>query len=758
MAEEVAHFGSWEWDVTKPRAIWSEEMFRIFGLKPQAGGLTLAEFRSFIHPDDLAEVTKKMANVFISAKLNQKGELDYRIIRRDGSVRIIHSQRQVKALTEDGKLKAVVGVDQDVTEQRLAEQVSAENIKLLALAEEVAHFGSWEYHVIEDRALWSPELFRIFGIKPSFQGLTMNEYRRSIHPDDLPLANKLMLSFQKTAHLGDNVIIDYRIIRPDGSIRTIHSQRQVKEITPDGKPKVIVGVEQDVTEQKLAEQVSAEIIKLLGLAEEVAHFGSWELNISEPRAKWSPGMFRAFGIEPNPLGVTWEDYTSFIHPDDRDAAMKNAQTMLNSPLNHRETFDYRIIRPDGSVRILNAQRQVREVDARGKAKNVVGVDQDVTEQRKAEAALKKSEERFRIVAEAANVMVYEIELPTEKIHYVRGLEQLAGYSPQEAGDTLDWAQNHMHPDDVEYVRSTWNQARDDPDIDRYVIEYRIRHKKGHYIIVKDTAKAVKDATGRTLRFIGGMRNITRRVQDRKKIEQYSRHLEDLVAKRTKQLIEYERLAAIGQMAGMVGHDIRNPLQALTGEVYLIKTELDNQPQNKHEIIDCLDSIEQNLFYIDKIVADLQDYSRKLHPEYQEVDLENLIAEVFDAIVVPSQIQLCFKIKPLPKTNLDPTFIRRALTNLINNAIQAMPNGGKLEIACYPQNDNAYLTVTDTGVGIPKKLKNKLFTPLFTTKSKGQGLGLAVVKRLIEAQGGTISFRSAVGKGTTFIITLPLQRK
>ncbi len=92
LAEQVAHFGSWEWDITQPRAVWSPELFRIFGIAPKAEGLTLQEYRSFIHPDDLEEITKKMQASIAEPSLNQKSEIDYRIIRRDGSVRIIHSQ------------------------------------------------------------------------------------------------------------------------------------------------------------------------------------------------------------------------------------------------------------------------------------------------------------------------------------------------------------------------------------------------------------------------------------------------------------------------------------------------------------------------------------------------------------------------------------------------------------------------------------------------------------------------------------------
>ena len=624
------------------------------------------------------------------------------------------------------------------------------------MAEAVAHFGSWEWDVTQLRAIWSKEMFHIFDIEPKTEGLTLEEYKSFIHPDDLLDTTRRITASMANPKLNQKNEHDYRIVRHDGSVRTIHSQRQIKELTPEGKLKVIVGVDQDITEQRQATQISAETIKLLELAEEVAHFGSWELETSETVAKWSPGMFRIFGLQPRRLGFTWAEYLSFIHPNDRDAALKNAQLMLNSPLNHLENFDYRIIRPDGSVRILNAQRQVREEDAMGKAKTVVGVDQDVTERRQAEEALRKSEERFRLVAEAASVMVYEIDIPTDHMKFISGVKQLAGYEPDEVGSTTAWVQSKIHPEDIQQLVDTWTKTKNDHNIDRYSLEYRILHKNGNYITVKDTAKAIKDNSGKTIQFIGGVRDITQRKQNREMLKQYSKHLEELVEERTKQLLKYERLAAIGQVAGMVGHDIRNPLQALISEVYLIQSDIQKLPQTTEtiDISESLVSIEDNITYINKIVADLQDYSRQLNPEYQQVDLEDLIVEVIKSITVPRSIHLSFRVDTSKKVYVDPTFTRRALTNLINNSIQAMPDGGALEIAGTQKNGAICLSVADTGKGIPEEVKDRLFTPLFTTKSKGQGLGLAVVKRLVEAQGGSICFESTLNKGTKFLITLP----
>lgn len=200
-------------------------------------------------------------------------------------------------------------------------------------------------------------------------------------------------------------------------------------------------------------------------------------------------------------------------------------------------------------------------------------------------------------------------------------------------------------------------------------------------------------------------------------------------------------------------------KALTGEIYLIRSELDNiaDPETKANILKSLDNIDEEISYINKIVADLQDYSRTLRPDFKEVSLEALIAEVFSAINVPEKIHLSIRMKQMPKIKADPIFLRRALTNLINNAIQAMPRGGNLEVSGYQDNEHVCITIADTGVGIEDALKAKIFTPLFTTKAKGQGLGLAVVKRLVEAQGGSVHFESQLNKGTKFWVKLPLNR-
>ncbi|HYA77638.1 MAG TPA: ATP-binding protein, partial [Verrucomicrobiae bacterium] len=222
------------------------------------------------------------------------------------------------------------------------------------------------------------------------------------------------------------------------------------------------------------------------------------------------------------------------------------------------------------------------------------------------------------------------------------------------------------------------------------------------------------------------------------------------------LREAERLAIIGQTAAMVGHDIRNPLQAIIGDLYLLRDEVKNMTDDntRKSMLESIEAIDENILYINKIVSDLQDYTRQLKPNIEEFNLKDLVDNVLLMIKVTTHVTTEVIIDSNLTVKSDAAFLRRVLTNLVLNATQAMEKGGKLIVAACPSANKVVITVKDSGVGIPEEVKKNLFMPLFTTKSKGQGLGLAVVKRLVEALNGTVKFESEKDNGTQFIIELP----
>lgn len=242
---------------------------------------------------------------------------------------------------------------------------------------------------------------------------------------------------------------------------------------------------------------------------------------------------------------------------------------------------------------------------------------------------------------------------------------------------------------------------------------------------------------------------------------YSDYLEELVEERTRalkeaqeSLLKSQRLVAIGEAAAMVGHDLRNPLQAMVNMLYIAEKKL--AADSYEDVIELIRSIGEQVGYMDKIVSDLQDYARPIRLNLSEVDIEELLHQTFSAIGVPEKVRVSFDIqKELPRLLVDPLLMKRALTNFVSNAIQAMPEGGKLIISASADEISVLISIQDTGVGISEKNLEKLYRPFFTTKPRGQGLGLSVCKRLIEAHNGSISVESKVGVGTTFRIRIPL---
>lgn len=253
-------------------------------------------------------------------------------------------------------------------------------------------------------------------------------------------------------------------------------------------------------------------------------------------------------------------------------------------------------------------------------------------------------------------------------------------------------------------------------------------------------------------------DLVKRQEAQSKLEEYAANLESVVAERTEELKASEQLAAIGATAGMVGHDIRNPLTTITSVVYTSKKKLESLSNDeiKEALKKNFEVIDEQILYINKIVADLQDYSMPLHPNIREVETAILIQEALANVKLSDNIKVDVQVDDrLLKLKTDPFFVKRSLTNLLTNAVQAMPHGGKITLKATLEGNEACISVEDTGQGIPDEVKCKLFKPLVTTKPRGQGFGLVVVKRLVEALGGKVTFESEVGKGTKFTIKLPV---
>jgi PAS domain S-box-containing protein len=392
-------------------------------------------------------------------------------------------------------------------------------------------------------------------------------------------------------------------------------------------------------------------------------------------------------------------------------------------------------------------------DDAGRKIGLLTAMRDVTHQKQVEAELRESEARFRTIVEHSPAIITVVDRNYRIVYANPPLEQILGI-PLSAIVGKKWKEIDM-PQCVNQAsikiaqrvfatRKTvnWEQTVPTPlgvrTLETYVVP-----------------QFSKDGTIETL--MGITVDITEHKQMEKLLKGYSRDLEILVKNAAEKLLESERFAAIGQTAGMVGHDIRNPLQSIAGELYLQKRDLEGllDSEIKRNLKESISVVEEQVAYISKIVSDLQDFAKPTMPQYRKVDLEKILQNVLSTINIPENITVTYSTcKELSKFITDQDHIKRALTNLILNAVQAMPNGGQLKINATYEAQTAVITIEDTGEGIPEEVRDKIFKPLFTTKAKGQGFGLAVVKRLTELLGGNVSFESTKGKGTIFTLRIP----
>lgn len=383
---------------------------------------------------------------------------------------------------------------------------------------------------------------------------------------------------------------------------------------------------------------------------------------------------------------------------------------------------------------------------------IVGMAIDITERKKAQDALMRSEKRYRELFDSLSEgfvvieMIYENEKPVD----FRFLEVNASYA-RLIGKTVDQILGKTSREAIGILKDYWYQLYDD------VIKTGKSARYENYINALDEYHEVVAWKTAPNQIAILYYNTTERKRLEKQLQNYTTNLEKIVKALTQQLREKERLAAVGETAGMVGHDLRNPLQAIVSELYLAKSELHTVPEGekKNQMVQALDSIFEQVNYMDKIVSDLQTFVKPVEPIMQIVKLKPLITALVAQQTIPQNVQTLIQVPEAITITADPQLLKRVLINLVTNAVQAMPEGGELSITARSNSaGQVQIVVEDTGEGIPDEVKPKIFTPLFTTKSKGQGFGLAVCKRVIEAMRGTISFESQQGKGTKFLISLP----
>ena len=490
----------------------------------------------------------------------------------------------------------------------------------------------------------------------------------------------------------------------------------------------------------------------LAKAQEIAHLGSWDMNVVTGEIVWSDETYRLFGKTRDEFIPSIDGFLALLHPDDRSNVKKRVELALSRQGNYCKV-DYRHLRPDGSIFFFTAQGQVTWND-KGQAIRFFGTIIDITDRKKRETALAESALINRMIIHAAQVAVWDWDLVRDETVWNEKLTELFGYPAGRVEKSQQWWLDYIHPDDYKRVLNSMIAYLDSEE-QSWHEEYRLKRQDGQWATVIDWGVAIKDHTGRPVRMVGAVMDISKRKQ-----------LEDEL-QLAKDQAEAANNAKSTFLAAM-SHDIRTPMNAILGmgEV-LAESSLDADQKHYIQIIN---RAGEGLLALINDILDLSKIEAgQLELEAIPFDVKELVkhsAEILNAKALNGGLGLFAEIDEAISGQVigDPQRLQQILLNLLSNAIK-FTNKGRVTLSLtQAAGDLLHFSVADTGVGISVERLESIFQPFMqadisiSRRFGGTGLGLSICQKLVEKMEGRIWVESLKGHGSTFHFEIPFKKE
>lgn len=569
---------------------------------------------------------------------------------------------------------------------------------------------------------------------------------RHIHPEDAETVTAIWNAATSTGSAFDH---KFRVQRPDGSIVPVRARGRAV-VLRDGSLGGYVGSIVDQRDEVGAQELLRATNEFLAQAEEIAGVGGWRMDMRTRAVTWTSQMRRIHEL-PADYQPRGDEHLKYF----KGAALEQLVAVGEESMRTGGSWDLQLPMTTAKGRPIWV-RTVGQMDMRnGKLVAIVGVMQDVTESRNARTALLQSQERLHRALEGSGLALWDLDVVNERIYLSETWSLMLGGPPEETHCSAQELLGGVPPEDLARIQAALEPVLNGSSR-RYLVEHRVRRFDGSHVWIHSEGRvAERDAEGKPLRMVGTNRDISqsKRSEDELRVARDAAN----AANRAK-----------SQFLATMSHEIRTPLNGIIGMTKLLLDERLQPEVRRHtELID------RSAHSLLALVNDILDVSKieagQMEIERVAFDLHELLQDLATLYRLrATEKSLLFRLRMAPEVPQyvqgDPTRIRQVLVNLLGNALKFTASGWiEMEVKATPwgAQDRLEFVVTDTGIGIPAEAQPQLFGRFMQADSStsrkygGSGLGLSIVRQLVELMGGTVTVASTEGKGSRFTVMLPV---